>query len=308
MAAPDARGQVKVGQDVLNTRIHPKTKKMLAQLGDVVHETTDTDNAEIWFAPGMFARPSKPEAGKTAPQSVSLCAGDHDIVIAMTDERGRELQATLDYGETGMYAAGPDGTAQARVLLKKNGTIAIFTKKGNTKDGVGIQIAVNADGSITIAGSEGNAILLGSDGSIKAFNSSGGFSVSSSGVVKVSGSTQLALSAGSVAIGGPAGLPIAIGPNVVTAITALQSQITTLQTEVTALKTELTIMAVAWAALGALSGPILGVMVAPIAAPVAAAEVAALASVISGAGAVAASTAAQSAASAIIPSVRTTSD
>lgn len=179
MAAPDLSGFLKVGLDVMNTRVDPTTKKLLAQLGCVGKETTDpttgettesdatteSDNAEVWQQPGFCSRAPKPVAGQKAPQSVSLCASDHDIIIAQQDERGRENYGELDYGEACVYGAGPTGTAQGRSLYKGDGSVTHMTRKGNVAGGVAIMIQLDAaNGAIRLLNDKGYGIIIDGDG------------------------------------------------------------------------------------------------------------------------------------------------
>lgn len=322
MPGPSTRGMIKVGPDILKSTLDPKTGKILLQLGDVHRETVDADGVEQWQPYGFLSRPPKPDTGeKKAAQAVVLQAADRDIAIGTQDIRGMKLGGQVGEGEALIYASGPDGEGQARAICKATGAAALYSKKGNAEDGTGIMIAVNPDGSATMQASEGNCVLAKADGSIEIFNANGSFTVGADGKVVIAGSSQVAISAGSIALGGPAGLAIALGPNVVTAITALQAQNTALQSEITALQGEVSALVTAIAAVAAalvavtnIPGPILpGHAAAAAPAPIAAAA----AAVVVGVGAatigastatVAAQTAAQAAASAIIPSLRTTSD
>src|SRR5262245_39231356 len=99
MAAPDLRGLIQAGFDILTTAVDKATKKITAQLGSVVGKTTDSDGAEWWQHYGLASRPPKPEAGKQAAQAVVLRTGDHDICVASQDLRGLELYGSIDHGE-----------------------------------------------------------------------------------------------------------------------------------------------------------------------------------------------------------------
>ncbi len=142
MSAPDLRGMIQVGYDILTTVINEKTRKVLAQLGSVIGETTDTDNAEWWQHIGFASRPSKPEAKTKAAQGVVIKAGDHDIVVASQDPRGRDLYGNLKEGETCCYAAGVNGLGQARTLWRDDGAITHYTTEGNVAGGRGIYARV----------------------------------------------------------------------------------------------------------------------------------------------------------------------
>ncbi|HVH44838.1 MAG TPA: hypothetical protein VM925_20935, partial [Labilithrix sp.] len=165
MAAPDLRGLIQAGFDVLTTTVDKVTKKITAQLGSVVGKTTDTDGAEWWQHYGLATRPPKPEAGKAAAQAVVVRMGDHDICIASQDLRGLELYGALDHGETCLYSAGADGNGQARVLLKKDGSVSLFTKQGNAAGGTGMIIQLDAGGNaIRLLNASGNGIIIDADG------------------------------------------------------------------------------------------------------------------------------------------------
>lgn len=212
MASPDLRGFIQSGLDILTTTVNSVTKKILAQLGDVHRESTDSDNAEVWQQVGFASRPAKPHPGKQAAQAVTIKAGDYDIVIATQDLRGLELYGQLDHGETCLYAPGEDGNAQGRVLLKKNGSINIFTKKGNAPNGAGMGIFVNPeDGSIAIAGPDGAAVILGSDSSVKVFNSGGSIQIGADGACKVTSTVKMSISAPSIVLGGSVAAPVVNG-------------------------------------------------------------------------------------------------
>lgn len=126
---------------MLKSSVSAKTKRILVQLGDVVNQQNESDEAQWWQHVGFRSRPPKPEAGKRATQVVMVRRGDNDVVIASNDERGQDLE-DLDDGDTMVYAPGPDGTGKARILLKGDGSIK--AKNGTTT------ITVSAAGDVTI--------------------------------------------------------------------------------------------------------------------------------------------------------------
>lgn len=219
---------------VLKTRITDKTKKVVAQIGSVNGEgQVDSDNVEWWQHVGFVSRPPKAEKGKEAAQAVVIRQGNYDAAIASQDLRGIELAGQLKDGETCLYAPGADGEAQARMLLKADGSINLFTKAGNESGGTGMGIFINPSGAVSILNPGGAAILVGDDGSIKLFNGSGGIQIKENGAIKISSGGALELSGGSITLGGFAALPLAIGPQVVTALSAIQVQLTALATAIT---------------------------------------------------------------------------
>lgn len=300
MAASNLADAFQLGVDVLGTSVSEKTKKILAQTGSVVGQgQTDADNVEWWQHVGFASRPPKPEAGKQAAQTVVIRGGGTDAAIASQDLRSLALYGSLAPGETCLYAGGVDGLAQARILLKADGSINLFTKKENTSSGSGFGIFVNPDGSISLAGTEGNAVLLTADGSVKIFNASGGVQIKPDGHIKIASSSKVEISGASITLGGAAALPLAIGPQTVTAITALQAQITALQAALLAVQTQ---CATSFAAI---------IAVPPVTAAAGAVTptiAAGTAGVVASGVAVGAGTAAVSAASALIPTLRTSGD
>lgn len=146
MSAPSLRGFLKAGLDVLTTSVNRATGKILAQIGSVTEQTADGDNVEWWQHVGFASRPAKPTPGQKSAQAVLMSAGDHDIAIASQDTRYQDRYGNLDHGETVVYAVGPDGTGQARILLKKDGSVTLFTTDTNTAAGQSVYFRVKKDG------------------------------------------------------------------------------------------------------------------------------------------------------------------
>lgn len=234
MAAPSLADAFQVGINILRTTVSATTKRILAQTGSITGKTPDADNVEWWQHVGFVSRPPKPEPGKAAAQAVVVRQGGNDVAIASQDARGLELAGQLADGEFCVYAPGEDGKAQARILGKKDGSLHLFTKKGNVDGGKGITVSIGSDGAVSIASSEGNAVLLGSDGSVKVFNGSGALQIKPDGHIKIASGSKVEISGGSITLGGPAALPLAVGPQVVAAIGALQTQVSALATSLVA--------------------------------------------------------------------------
>ena len=153
-------GLIQVGMAVLSTALNAVTKKILVQLGDD-RGAPDSDNAEWWQHVGFASLPSIPSPGKASAQVVCVKGGDRDVCTASQDLRGLELYGSLKPGETCVYAAGETGTAQGRMLLKQNGSVNVYTRKGNTSSGAGMGIFVNPDDdSISILNSVGCGLII----------------------------------------------------------------------------------------------------------------------------------------------------
>jgi hypothetical protein len=199
--AMDLSGLIQVGFDILTTTVDAVTKKITAQLGSVVGQTVDTDGAEWWQHVGIATRPPKPEAGKKAAQALVLRMGDHDIVLASQDLRGLELYGALDHGETCIYAPGEDGEGQARILLKKDGSVSLFTKQGNTSGGTGMLIQVDAaNNAIRLLNADGHGIIIDSDG-IKLTAGNAALSLNADGSLALVGTGQAQVDGGSIVLG-----------------------------------------------------------------------------------------------------------
>ena len=204
MRPPSISGLVHVGLDILTTVVNTATKRILAQTGDVVRDATDTDGVEWWQHVGFASRPPKPQAGKQAAQAVVLKSSDRDVAIGSVDQRGLDLYGNLDHGESCLYAAGVDGTAQARVLLKKDGSISLYTRKGNTSSGAGMIVQVDAmNGAIRLINDKGYGIIIDEDG-VKLTSGSAGLTLDSGGDIKLVGTGQCQLDGGSICLGSKA--------------------------------------------------------------------------------------------------------
>jgi hypothetical protein len=162
---PSLSGLVQVGIDILATTIVSATKKILAQTGQVDKEATDSNGVEWIQHVGFASRPAKPEAGKKAAQGVVMQTSGRDVCIASQDLRGLDLYGTLSHGETAVYAAGEDGTAQGRMLIKGDGSVHLYTREGNTSDGTGMTVQLDAaNGAIRILNPSGFGLIIDSDG------------------------------------------------------------------------------------------------------------------------------------------------
>lgn len=204
MRPPTLSGIVEVGLDILTTTVNASTKRILAQTGDVVKDATETDGAEWWQHVGFASRPPKPQAGKQAAQAVVLKTSDRDVAIGSVDQRGLALYGNLDHGESCLYAAGEDGEAQARVLLKKDGSINLYTRKGNTSSGAGMIVQIDAEnGAIRLINDLGYGIIIDSDG-VKITSGAAGLTLDSDGNARLVGTGQAQMDGGSIVLGSKA--------------------------------------------------------------------------------------------------------
>lgn len=201
----------RVGVDILKITLDSQTRTVLAQLGDVIGEKSYSDKAELWQQVGFCSLPSEPVAGQAAAQAVALRTSKNDVIVATRDLRGQTLKASLGPGETAVYAAGPDGNSQGRMLIKGNGNVVLYTTHGNTPTGTSVTIQCNADGSLVMA-SEYGGITINSSGITIAHTSGSGIQLDASGATIIG--SKVALNGGSIAIGAAANpaTPALVGP------------------------------------------------------------------------------------------------
>lgn len=194
-----------VGADILRTDVEgPNT--ILAQIGDATAGNSP-EPCEWWQHVGFASRPSEVSgSGKNADaaQAIIIARTDYDIVIASRDTRFQDIYGALKPGETCVYATGTDGKAQGRILIKKDGSVNLFTKKGNTSSGqaMGIFIDPGAD-TITILNSKGYGLIIGPDGiSLTAKDSA--LKLDASGDCSLIGKGKCQIDGGGIALGSTA--------------------------------------------------------------------------------------------------------
>lgn len=194
-----------IGVSILRTTL-TEAKTIVAQIGDVKTSTVEASNIPFWQHVGFMSRPSKAEKGKQAAEGISLRIGHREIIIASRDPRGMELAATLEDGETCVYAPGETGTGQARTLYKADGSIHHYTRKGNTPGGTGMTVQLDATtGAIRIIASSGAALILDDDGArLLGPGGAAGLTLASSGNATLVGTGQAQVDGGTVMIGSAA--------------------------------------------------------------------------------------------------------
>lgn len=205
MSALDLGGLIQTGFDIMKTTVDAVTKKITAQLGSVVGNSVDSEGAELWQQVGFASRPSKPQAGKTAAQACVVKMGDHDIIIATQDLRGLELYGALADGETCVYAPGEDGEGQARVLLKADGSITMFSKQGNSPSGVGMMIQLDAtNNAIRLLNASGHGLIIDEDGVTLTAGAGAALTLEAEGDISLVGTGKTQVDGGGVIIGSAA--------------------------------------------------------------------------------------------------------
>jgi len=77
------------------------------------------------------------------------CYHDRDTcptAIGSRDLRNQSFYGNLGPGETVLYAAGPQGTSQGRIILKADGSISIYTTNDNTSGGTAVYFRISPQG------------------------------------------------------------------------------------------------------------------------------------------------------------------
>lgn len=142
-----------------------KTNVVNCTFGDAATEKTESVDAELWQQAGFASLPAKPTKGASGAQVLFLRGGDRDAVIATRDARSASIYGQLTWGETALFATGEDGTGQARIFLKKDGSISLYTREGNTASGQGLIIQVDPQTDrIMLVNSLGYGIVIDTDG------------------------------------------------------------------------------------------------------------------------------------------------
>lgn len=190
---------------VLGTTVSEKTKRVMAQVGSVVGKgQAYADNIEWIQHPGILSRPPKAVTGKTATAAVVLRVGNREIAIGSFEERGLGNAGSLAEGETCIYAAGPDGSSQGRILLKKDGGINIYSRKGNEADGGGMVIQLDASGNaIRLLNADGYGIIIDEDG-VKITAKDAALTLGSDGAISLVGTGKCQLDGSSICLGSTA--------------------------------------------------------------------------------------------------------
>lgn len=144
---------LQIGVDILNTFLgasaNSQTGTILAQTGNVLKNTVDSTNTEWWQHVGLASRPSNPDAGQQACQAIVLMQGDRDVAICSRDVRTNQIYGNLAPGETCIFAAGADGKAQGRVLVKADGSVTLYTTDDNTDAGNAVYLRIHPTNGLT---------------------------------------------------------------------------------------------------------------------------------------------------------------
>lgn len=205
--------------DIMSSSVDPTTNTLTCQLGNAITGDVYSDGGEFWGPAGLASLPSNYQKNaQDAPQSISITRSDREIVIAQRYIPGQSIYGTnFSPGDTCLYANGPDGKGQARVLLKGDtGAINLYTTKDNAPGGtgMGLFIAPKSD-TIQLINSQGYGIIIDTDGVKIIAGSSAGIQVLASGDIKSIATGQNQIDGGSIllgSIGVPLVMSALVGP------------------------------------------------------------------------------------------------
>lgn len=199
---------IDIGVDVVSTAIDSASNRIFAYLGDVKAKLGESDKATWMQHVGFASRPGKPIAGKSAAQCVRIRRSDGDVVLGSCDGRTLAMYGALDDGETCIFAGGPGGTAQGRVLIKKDGSVNAYTRAGNSPDGAGMVMQLDAaNNAVRLLNGLGFGIIADADG-VTITAGSAVLTLKASGAVTLVGTAQTQIDGASIVIGSLA-VPVA---------------------------------------------------------------------------------------------------
>lgn len=136
---------ITIGHNVLNVFAGENNNSIMAQLGDILGEETESQAAQWIQHTGFASKPPLPVPGKTSCETVLVHDTQRDAVIGSRDVASQVIYGNLGAGEACQYAAGPDGTAQARVITKADGSVILYTTDTNAPGGNGVYFRVAPD-------------------------------------------------------------------------------------------------------------------------------------------------------------------
>ena len=195
---------IDIGSDIMSAVLDSTTKAILLQLGDSTTGTATANRAELFQQAGFASMPAAPTQGSASCQSVAIKTPRGPIIIATRDTRASSIYGSLKPGETCVYAT----TGMARVLLKKSGSITLYTTDDNTASGVSITASLSPDGFAVHT--PWGAIVLDSNGITLASQGGASLTLDASGTAKLNG-MRVAVQGSMAALSGTVGT--FLGPN-----------------------------------------------------------------------------------------------
>ena len=129
-------------RDALASARNELTNLFTLQLGDVLSDVPESNEAELFQQPGFASCPAAATPGQAAAQFVVITRGDRDFAIAGRDKRAADIYKNLSPGDTCVYAT----SGMARILLKANGDIVFLTTDTNDDSGRSMFLRISPKG------------------------------------------------------------------------------------------------------------------------------------------------------------------
>lgn len=130
------------GLQILNITAGTHNNSMVAQVGDVISGNVESYTAQYVQQVGFCSIPPKAIPGISAADCILFKEVSRDFILATRDVASQANYGNLSYGETALYAAGANGTAQGRCILKGDGSVTLFTTDDNTATGNGVSLGI----------------------------------------------------------------------------------------------------------------------------------------------------------------------
>jgi phage gp45-like len=188
-----------VGFDIMSVALDAVTKAIVAQIGDSTNENVDHDAAEWWQHTGFASMPAPPTQGASSCQGIAIKHSDRDMIIASRDLRGSMIYGNLKPGETCVYAS----SGAARVLLKRDGSIALYTTVDNTPTGTSISFILSPTEGVILATPWGGFTLTPGNGWV--ITGPGSAALTLSALTATLAGTQVEVNGSLVAVSGTIG-------------------------------------------------------------------------------------------------------
>jgi hypothetical protein len=204
MPAPNLEGMINI-YDIMSSTRDAKTNTLTCQIGNAITGEVYSDNAQLWGPLGLASLPSNVAPNpQDAAQVITLARSvGGDLIIGTRDVRNQGTYGKqFGPGDTCLYANGPDGTGQPRILLKGDtGAINLFTKASPTATSMGIYMNPDTD-QISILNSKGHGIIIDQTG-VHIVAGASNLDLSVSGFVKLTGSKVINIHGEMLILGDP---------------------------------------------------------------------------------------------------------
>lgn len=137
---------IETSVNILNVSLGTQNNSVLAQVGDVQNEDVEDYQVQWMQHSGFCSLPPNAVPNGKAAEGVMITETNRSVIFASRDVSSQNNYGNLNPGESCIYAAGPNGTGQARVMCKGDGSITLYTTDDNTPTGKGISLTLSPTG------------------------------------------------------------------------------------------------------------------------------------------------------------------